>query len=34
MAADRPGEYDFFALTAGPEPISRMAQAGAEAETG
>ncbi len=34
MAADRPGEYDFFALTAGPEPISRMAQASAEAESG
>jgi hypothetical protein len=27
MAAERPGEYDFFALTAGPEPITRMAKA-------
>ena len=34
MAAERPGEYDFFALTAGPEPISRMAHAGAQAEIG
>jgi hypothetical protein len=27
MAAERPGEFDFFALTAGPEPITRMVQA-------
>jgi hypothetical protein len=24
MAAERPGEFDFFSLTAGPEPITRM----------
>jgi hypothetical protein len=27
MAAERPGEYDFFALTAGPEPITCMVKA-------
>ena len=27
MAAERPGEYDYFALTAGPEPITRLAPA-------
>jgi len=27
MASERPGEYDFFSLTAGPEPITRMVQA-------
>ena len=26
MAGERPGEYDFFALTAGPEPVTRMVQ--------
>ena len=29
MAGERPGEYDFFALTAGPEPVTRMARSAA-----